>query len=208
MAFLNQQEVASQGLDAGLAKQPSVVVPERWRRQRFEEHCGGGEGSGEEGRGRSWLRQLGSDRDEALLRYVSWSSAGVLEASSESRLARWAYSFLTESPSRLMRWAACTMRSQIASAMVGLADYLMPGRHRQLRYHQRRGSTVAIFEDLQQGQPRVSIQRLQGKVAVVRLRQRHDMLDVGRAAVPLGVNCRTRCRSRVCRPAPFAFMLS
>ena len=46
----------------------------------------------------------------------------------------------------------------------GLADHLMPGRHRQLRHHQRRGATVAIFEYLQQCQPRQSVQLLQSKI--------------------------------------------
>jgi len=32
---------------------------------------------------------------------------------------RWVYSFLTDSPLSSMRWAPCTMRSQMASAMVG-----------------------------------------------------------------------------------------
>ena len=43
----------------------------------------------------------------------------------------------------------------------GLADYRMPGRHRQLRHHQRRGASVPTFEHLQQCQPRQGVQRLQ-----------------------------------------------
>ena len=49
----------------------------------------------------------------------------------------------------------------------GLADDLMPGRHRQPRHHQRRGSTVAIFEHLQQGQPRQCVQLLQGESSMI-----------------------------------------
>ena len=49
----------------------------------------------------------------------------------------------------------------------GLADDLMPGRHGQLRHHQRRGSTVAIFEHLQQGQPHQCVQLLQGESSMM-----------------------------------------
>ena len=47
------------------------------------------------------------------------ANASVHRYVTGSRLARSAYSLRTESPSRSMRWAPCTMRSQIASAMVG-----------------------------------------------------------------------------------------
>ena len=95
----------------------------------------------------------------------SWRRAGAIPA---ARLdPGWhagAYSLRTESPCSLMRWAPCTMRSQIASAMVGSPITSCQDDTGSLRDHQRRGSTVAIFEDLQQCQPHQCVQRLRRKV--------------------------------------------
>ena len=76
-----------------------------------------------------------------------------------------AYSLRTESPSRLMRWAPCTMRSQITSPRVGSPMTSCQDDTGKLRHHQRRGATVPIFKHLQQCRPPQGVQWLQGKLA-------------------------------------------
>ncbi len=68
-------------------------------------------------------------------------------ASSPARLAA---AFRMLSPVSTSRWALCTRRSRMASAMVGLGNQLVPVLDGELAGHNRRAASMAVVDDLQE----------------------------------------------------------